>query len=109
MIHTRQPQHLLLQALAATDPSTALLGWMEKDIAQRQAFSLPPFSSMVRVSVAAPKSLDDVPSLAGIDIALEDDALILKSIDGDAMTAAIQMLRVHYGTALRVHAGPKRY
>jgi primosomal protein N' (replication factor Y) len=109
VIQTRQPQHLLLQALAATDPSTALLGWMQKDIAQRQAFSLPPFSSMVRVNVAAPKSLDDVPSLAGVDIAREDDALILKSIDGDAMTAAIQMLRVHYGTALRVHAGPKRY
>jgi primosomal protein N' len=109
VIHTRQPQHLLLQALAATDPSTALLGWMQKDIAQRQAFLLPPFSSMVRVSVAAPKSLDDVPSLAGVDIAREDDALILKSIDGDAMTTAIQMLRVHYGTALRVHAGPKRY
>ena len=109
VIHTRQPQHLLLQALAATDPSTALLDWMQKDIAQRQAFSLPPFSSMVRVSVVAPKSLDDVPSLAGVDIAREDDALILKSIDGDAMTAAIQMLRVHYGTALRVHAGPKRY
>ena len=109
VIHTRQPQHLLLQALAATDPSTALLDWMQKDIAQRQAFSLPPFSSMVRVSVVAPKSLDDVPSLVGVDIAREDDALILKSIDGDAMTAAIQMLRVHYGTALRVHAGPKRY
>jgi primosomal protein N' (replication factor Y) len=109
VIQTRQPQHLLLQALAATDQSTALLGWMQKDIAQRQAFSLPPFSSMVRVNVAAPKSLDDVPSLAGVDIAREDDALILKSIDGDAMTAAIQMLRVHYGTALRVHAGPKRY
>ena len=109
VIHTRQPQHLLLQALAATDPSTALLDWMQKDIAQRQSFLLPPFSSMVRVSVAAPKSIDDVPSLAGVDIAREDDALILKSIDGDAMTAAIQMLRVHYGTALRVHAGPKRY
>jgi primosomal protein N' (replication factor Y) len=109
VIHTRQPQHSLLQALAATDPSTALLGWMQKDIAQRQAFLLPPFSSMVRVSVVAPKSLEDIPSMAGVDIAREDDALIMKSIDGDAMTAAIQMLRVHYGTALRVHAGPKRY
>jgi hypothetical protein len=82
---------------------------MIKDLSQRQVFSLPPFSSMVRVSVVAPKSLDDVPTLAEVDIAREVDGLVLKSIDSDAMTAAIQLLRLHFGTALRVHAGPKRY
>jgi len=109
VIQTRQPQHPLLQALAATDPSTALIGWMQKDIAQRQAFSLPPFSSMVRVSVAAPKSLDDVPSLNNVDVARDDDSLVVKSVDNVALAAAVQTLRQHYGTALRVHAGPKRY
>ncbi len=109
VIQTRQPQHPLLQAMAATDPSTALLGWMKKDIAQRQAFSLPPFSSMVRVSVVAPKSLDDVPSLSSVDVARDDDSLVVKSVDSAALATAIQMLRQHYGTALRVHAGPKRY
>ena len=109
VIQTRQPQHPLLQTLAATDPSTALLGWMKKDIAQRQAFSLPPFSSMVRVSVAAPRSLDDVPSLSNVDVARDDDSLVVKSVDSSALAAAIQVLRQHYGTALRVHAGPKRY
>jgi primosomal protein N' (replication factor Y) (superfamily II helicase) len=109
VIQTRQPQHPLLQALAATDPSTALIGWMQKDIAQRQAFSLPPFSSMVRVSVAAPKSLDDVPSLSNVDVARDDDSLVVKSVDNAALAAAVQTLRQHYGTALRVHAGPKRY
>jgi hypothetical protein len=98
-----------MQALATADPTAALLEWMKKDLAQRQVFSLPPFSTMVRISVVAPKSLDDVPSLVGVDIAREDDALVLKSVDGDAMTTAIQLLRLHYGTALRVHAGPKRY
>jgi hypothetical protein len=98
-----------MQALAGSDPTAALLEWMKKDLAQRQVFSLPPFSTMVRISVVAPKSLDDVPSLVGVDIAREDDALVLKSIDSDAMTTAIQLLRLHYGTALRVHAGPKRY
>ena len=109
VIQTRQPQHPLLQALAATDPSIALLGWMKKDIAQRQAFSLPPFSSMVRVSVVAPKSLDDVPSLSNVDVARDEDSLVVKSVDSSALAAAIQVLRQHYGTALRVHAGPKRY
>jgi primosomal protein N' (replication factor Y) len=109
VIQTRQPQHPLLQAMAATDPSIALLGWMKKDIAQRQAFSLPPFSSMVRVSVVAPKSLDDVPSLSNVDVARDDDSLVVKSVDSAALAAAIQMLRQHYGTAMRVHAGPKRY
>jgi primosomal protein N' (replication factor Y) (superfamily II helicase) len=109
VIQTRQPQHSLLQALAASDPSTALLGWMKKDIAQRQAFSLPPFSSMVRVSVVAPKSLDDVPSLGNVDVARDDNSLVVKSVDSAALAAAIQVLRQHYGTALRVHAGPKRY
>jgi primosomal protein N' len=82
---------------------------MQKDIAQRQAFSLPPFSSMVRVSVAAPKSLDDVPSLSNVDVARDDDSLVVKSVDNVALAAAVQALRQHYGTALRVHAGPKRY
>jgi primosomal protein N' len=109
VIQTRQPQHPLLQALATTDPSTALLGWMQKDIEQRQAFSLPPFSSMVRVSVAAPKSLDDVPSLSNVDVARDDDSLVVKSVDSAALAAAVQVLRQHYGTALRVHADPKRY
>jgi primosomal protein N' len=109
VVQTRQPHHPLMQALAATDPTAALLEWMKKDLAQREVFSLPPFSSMVRISVVAPKSLDDVQSFAGIDIAREHDALVLKSIDSDAMKAAIQILRLHYGTALRVHAGPKRY
>jgi primosomal protein N' (replication factor Y) len=109
VVQTRQRHHPLMQALAAADPTAALLEWMKKDLAQRQVFSLPPFSTMVRISVVAPKSLDDVPSLVGVDIAREDDALVLKSIDGDAMTTAIQLLRLHYGTALRVHAGPKRY
>jgi primosomal protein N' (replication factor Y) len=109
VVQTRQPHHSLMQALAAADPTAALLEWMKKDLAQRQVFSLPPFSTMVRISVVAPKSLDDVPSLVGVDTAREDDALVLKSVDGDAMTAAIQLLRLHYGTALRVHAGPKRY
>jgi primosomal protein N' (replication factor Y) len=109
VVQTRQPHHALMQALAAADPTVALLEWMKKDLAQRQFFSLPPFSTMVRISVVAPKSLDDVPSLVGVDIAREDDALVLKSVDGDAMTTAIQLLRLHYGTALRVHAGPKRY
>jgi len=109
VVQTRQPHHSLMQALAASDPTAALLEWMKKDLAQRQVFSLPPFSTMVRISVVAPKSLDDVPSLVGVDIAREDDALVLKSIDSDAMMTAIQLLRLHYGTALRVHAGPKRY
>jgi primosomal protein N' len=109
VVQTRQPHHPLMQALAASDPTAALLDWMKKDLAQRQVFSLPPFSTMVRVSVIAPKSFDDVPSLVGVDIARVDDSLVLKSVDGDAMTTAIQLLRLHYGTALRVHAGPKRY
>lgn len=109
VIQTRQPHHPLLLALAAKDPATALMEWMQTDVAQRQAFSLPPFSSMVRVSVVAPKSFEDVPSLDDVDLAREDDALIVKSTDTTAMVAAIQKLRQHYGSALRVHAGPKRY
>jgi primosomal protein N' (replication factor Y) (superfamily II helicase) len=109
VIQTRQPQHPLLQSLAATNPSTALLSWMKKDIAQRQAFSLPPFSSMVRVSIASPKTFDDVPPLSNVDVARDDDSLVVKSVDSSALAAAVQVLRQHYGTALRVHAGPKRY
>jgi primosomal protein N' len=109
VVQTRQPHHPLLQALSTADPTAALLEWMKKDLAQRQVFSLPPFSTMVRVSVTAPKSLDDVPSLDEVEIAREDDALVLKSSDSDAMLTAIQLLRIHYGSALRVHAGPKRY
>ncbi len=109
MIHTRQPHHPLLQALASVDVSSALLEWMKTDIAQRQAFSLPPFSSMVRVSVVAPKSFEDIPSLDNVEIARDDDSVVLKTSDAASMVTAVQKLRQHYGTALRVHAGPKRY
>ena len=109
VIQTRQPHHPLLLALAAGDPATALMEWMHTDVAQRQAFSLPPFSSMVRVSVVAPKSFEDIPSLDNVEIARDDDSVVLKTSDAASMVAAVQKLRQHYGTALRVHAGPKRY
>ena len=109
IVQTRQMHHPLLQALSAADPSASILEWMKKDLAQRQAFSLPPFSSMVRVSVVAPKSLAELPTFSEVAVAREGDAVVLKSSNSDALTLAVQQLRLQYGTSLRVHAEPKRY
>ncbi|CAB4617957.1 unannotated protein [freshwater metagenome] len=109
IIQSRQPSHPLLIALANENPQTVLMQWMQNDLAQRRMFSMPPFASMVRVSVVAPKSFDDVPVLSGVDVAREDSSLIVKSLDAEKLSTAIQALRAHYGTSLRVHADPKRY
>lgn len=109
IIQSRQPSHPLLVALASENPQTAILHWMQNDLAQRRMFTMPPFASMARVSVVAPKSFDDLPTLEGVDVAREEASLIVKSAKIENLTEAIQILRVHYGTSLRVHADPKRY
>ena len=109
IIQTRQPRHPLLIALASADPQSALLQWMANDLAQRRMFSMPPFASMVRINVVAPKSVDDIPTIAGVDIAREESSVILKSADAEVLSDAVQQLRAQLGTALRVHADPKRY
>lgn len=109
IIQSRQPRHPLLVALASENPQTAILQWMQNDLAQRRMFAMPPFASMVRVSVVAPKSLDDLPMLSGVDVAREESSLIVKSVEAENLSEAIQILRAHYGTSLRVHADPKRY
>jgi hypothetical protein len=91
------------------NPQQELLQWMNNDLAQRQMFSMPPFASMVRVSVVAPKSIDDVPSMPGIDIARDESSIILKSRDAEILSAGVAQLRTQFGTSLRVHADPKRY
>jgi primosomal protein N' (replication factor Y) len=109
IIQSRQPSHPLLQALASMNPQQELLQWMNNDLAQRQMFSMPPFASMVRVSVVAPKSIDDVPSMPGIDIARDENSIILKSRDVEILSAGVAQLRAQFGASLRVHADPKRY
>lgn len=109
IIQSRQPSHPLLVALASENPQAAILQWMQNDLAQRRMFSMPPFASMVRVSVVAPKSFDDLPVLSGVDVAREESTLIVKSLETKNLSEAIQVLRTHYGTSLRVHADPKRY
>ena len=109
VIQTRQPNHPLLVALASADPQSGLLQWMAHDVAQRRMFSMPPFASMVRISVVAPKTVDDVPSIAQVDIAREENSVILKSSDAEVLSQAVQQLRAQFGTSLRVHADPKRY
>lgn len=109
IIQSRQPTHPLLLALANEDPQAALMQWMQTDLAQRRMFSMPPFASMARVNIVAPKSFDDLPVLAGVDIARDDSSIIVKSVDSENLSTAIQTLRSHYGTSLRVHADPKRY
>lgn len=109
IIQSRQPHHPLLSALANEDSQTALMQWMQNDLAQRRMFSMPPFASMARVSVVAPKSFDDVPEMSGVDVAREDSSLIVKSLSPENVALAIEALRTHYGTSLRVHADPKRY
>lgn len=109
IIQSRQPSHPLLVALAGENPQAAILQWMQNDLAQRRMFGMPPFASMVRVSVVAPKSFDDLPVLSGVDVAREESTLIIKSVETEKLSEAIQALRTHYGTSLRVHADPKRY
>lgn len=109
IIQSRQPNHPLLAALASENPQAALLQWMQNDLVQRRMFSMPPFASMVRVSVVAPKSFDDMPVLVEVDVAREESSLIVKSVEDENLATAIQSLRAHYGTSLRVHADPKRY
>ena len=109
VVQTRSPGHPLLVALGQDDVSEALHAWNEADVAQRRAFTLPPYAVMAHVSLAESHSFSALPTLDDVHVARDGEALILRASSRDQVRHAVQMLRETYGTALRVHADPTRY
>jgi primosomal protein N' (replication factor Y) len=109
VVQTRSPGHPLLVALGQHDVSEALHAWNEADVAQRRAFTLPPYAVMAHVSLAESHSFSALPTFEDVHVARDGEALILRASSRDQVRHAVQMLRETYGTALRVHADPTRY
>ena len=109
IIHTRRPQHPLLDALGQPDVAQALLVWNEQEMTQRKMFGFPPFGVLAHVSVKAPRSIGDIPDIPGIEIARFEEFAILKASTREQIAGAITQLRELLGTSLRVHADPVRY
>jgi primosomal protein N' len=109
VVQTRSPGHPLLVALGQDDVSEALHAWNEADVAQRRAFTLPPYAVMAHVSLVESHSFSALPTFDDVHVARDGEALILRASSRDQVRHAVQMLRETYGTALRVHADPTRY
>jgi primosomal protein N' (replication factor Y) len=109
IVQTRQPEHPLLQAFAAQDPSSALAVWSESQMTQNKTLGLPPFSKVVKVTVTAPRTIDDLPELVDINIARGDGEVLLRAPSHKQMDDAILCIRAALGTAVRIHANPRRF
>ncbi|CAB4657156.1 unannotated protein [freshwater metagenome] len=109
IVQTRHPNHPLLLALGQPDVADALLSWNKQDVAQRKTFGFPPFGALAHISIKAPRSVNDIPEIAGIDIARFEDSAIVKAPTREQLSEAIAQLRELLGVSLRVHADPVRY
>jgi len=109
IIHTRRPEHPLMNALSQHDVAQSLLNWAQQDMSQRQMFGLPPFGTLVHVSVKAPREVSDIPDMQGIDIARFDGHAVLKASTRDQLDVAIAQVRDLLGVHVRIHADPVRY
>ncbi len=110
VVQTRIPDHPVLLALSAPDPSAALLSWLEADLATRRSLGLPPFSEVVSVTYGAgqePPALPDLPP--GVVVAATDRGWLLRSDSPDALDGAVAALRATAGPHARVVVDPRRY
>lgn len=110
VIQTRQPGHPLLRALSSADPGSALAEWMETDMNTRASLGLPPFSTIVRVTLKGPSVLDtQVLEGTGVDVAIRGEEVLLRTEEPENLRSAVEALRHEYGSQCRVHAEPWRY
>lgn len=109
IVQTRRPDHPVLAAFTQPVPMDALMQWCSHDVEQRKMFSLPPFSSLVEVSLRDPYQVDDIPEWEGLHIARHEDIAVLRGMHRTDLSAGLVILREKFGTALRVHADPLRY
>jgi primosomal protein N' (replication factor Y) len=109
VVQTRQPQHPLLQALASENPQQALSNWADEQMSQSRMLGLPPFSEVVKISVSSPRTIDEVPTIAGINMARTDGEVLLRAASRAEMSDAVAHIRSVLGTSVRVHANPARF
>lgn len=109
IIQTRRMDHPVIAALGAQIPLDSVMEWCDSDRQQRHLLSLPPYSRLVRVTVRGPHSLEEIPEIAGVDIARHEDYVLLKSSDHDTLIGAVGALRQLFGTHLGVYCDPVRY
>lgn len=109
VVQTRQPQHPLLQAFASEQPQAALSKWADEQMTQSRMLGLPPFSQVVKISVVAPRTIDEVPMIDGINMARGDEEVLLRATSHSEMSLAVAHIRSVLGTSIRVHANPARF
>jgi primosomal protein N' (replication factor Y) len=109
VIQTRQVDNPLIVALSHSNVSFALKKWSDDDSEQRRAMTLPPFGAIARVSVKAPRSITEVTLPAGVNMARDDDAFLLRASSRVELDAAVALLRGEFGTAVRIHMDPYRF
>ena len=109
VVQTRTPDHPLLRAVSSGSVHEQLMEWNRADIATRETFSFPPFGVLARVSLAEGESFGDMPDVSPVRAAVHDGEALLSAGSRDAMREAVNMLRLRYGSSLRVHADPTRY
>ena len=109
VIQTRQVDNPLIVALSHSNVSFALKKWSDDDSEQRRAMTLPPFGAIARVSVKAPRSITEVTLPAGVNMARDDDAFLLRASSRVELDAAVALLREEFGTAVRIHIDPYRF
>jgi primosomal protein N' (replication factor Y) len=109
IIQTRQLGHPLMKALASHDVASALRALADSDLAQRQLFSMPPYSRIVRITLTGEASIESATFDDAVDVAKDGDSYLLRSLSRDAITQAISHVREVFGTSVRVHADPRRY
>lgn len=109
VLQSRVPEHPVLRALAAPDPTAAVLEWAAADIATRRGFSFPPFGVLAELSLAEGAEFGVLPDLPGVRCAVSSEGILVAGATRDDVRDAIAVFRGIHGNALRVHADPPRY
>ncbi len=109
VVQTRQMDNPLMVALQSDNIAESLRMWAESDLAQRRTLSLPPFGVVARITIASPRSIDEVALPDGVQIAREDESVLLRATSNDAMNDALLCVRKELGTAVRIHMNPRRF
>lgn len=109
IVQTRQMEHPLMMALQSPNIADSLRQWAEKDLTQRRVLGLPPFGVVARVTIALPRSIDEVALPDDIHLAHEEESLLIRASSSETMDDALRIIRKELGTAVRIHMSPRRF
>ena len=109
VIQTRDPDHPVMRALAASEVDDAVSDLLAADLGTRRALGLPPFTRVLRISNATGVDTAGIDVPDGADITDVGEVIEVRAPDDETARLIIGAVARRSTTAVSVRADPSRF